>query len=121
MRLQPLPFEVSVCKLRSLEEVKLDTDFCCITRTEKELSLVCKTADVPAGAEKRDDGWKGFYIDGILEFSLTGILSGISTILAGNGISIFAVSTYDSDYIFVKAKDFERALSLLSAKGYTVL
>lgn len=121
LKLKALPFEVSLCKLRSLEGVDLEADFCCLTKTEKELSLVCKTGDVPPAAEQRDDGWKGFYIDGVLEFSLIGILSGISTILAENGISLFAVSTYHTDYFFVKTKDFERALSLLAAQGYRVL
>lgn len=120
MDLKTVPYEITICKLHSLKDANLDAEFFFIGKTDKEISLVCKTGDVPAGAEKRDDGWKGFYIEGSLDFSLVGILSRVSTILAGDGISIFAVSTYDTDYLFVKAKDFGRALSLLSAKGYTV-
>lgn len=120
MKLQTLPFAITICKISSLAAANMDTEFCFIAKTEREISLVCKTEDAPNTTEKREDGWKGFFIGGILDFSLTGILSKISTLLADNNISIFAVSTYDTDYIFVKAKDFERALSLLAANGHSV-
>jgi len=68
----------------------------------------------------REDGWKGFRIEGILDFSLIGILSKISAILADNKIGIFAVSTYNTDYILVKEGDLERAAQALSKAGYVV-
>jgi len=82
---------------------------------------VCKTEDVPANTLKRDDGWRAFRIQGVLDFSLIGILSKISGILADNEIGIFAVSTYNTDYILTKADNFDRALSVLEAAGYTVI
>ena len=72
-------------------------------------------------AVEREDGWKGFYIEGGLDFSLVGILSKLSGILAENGIGIFAVSTYNTDYILVKQENFDRAMKLLADAGYTVL
>lgn len=69
----------------------------------------------------RDDGWKAFRIQGILDFSLIGILSKLSGILAEHKIGIFAVSTYNTDYILVKEANYEKALNVLAAEGYTVV
>lgn len=121
MNLKKLPYDITVCKIKSLEYVNLDADFYFIGKTDEEISLVCKTENIPTNTTNRDDGWKGFCIEGILDFSLIGILSKISTILADHQIGIFAVSTYNTDYIFVKENDFERALSVLEAKGYNVI
>ena len=82
--------------------------------------MVCKTEDTPADTIERDDGWRGFRIEGVLDFSLIGILSKLSAVLAENKIGIFAVSTYNTDYIFVKSENFERALKVLLDAGYTV-
>ncbi|MBO6115435.1 MAG: ACT domain-containing protein, partial [Lachnospiraceae bacterium] len=65
-------------------------------------------------------GWRGFRIQGVLDFSLIGILSGISTILADNKIGIFAVSTYNTDYILVKEENFIKALEVLAKEGYEI-
>lgn len=67
------------------------------------------------------EGWRGFRIQGILDFSLVGILSKLSGILAENQIGIFAVSTYNTDYILVKEENFERALEILAFKGYKIV
>ena len=61
--------------------------------------LVCMTEHVPDNVTERDDGWKAFRIEGVLDFSLIGILSKISALLAENEIGIFAISTYNTDYI----------------------
>ena len=97
------------------------SDFYFIGKTDEELSLVCKTEDAPSSTIERDDGWRGFRIQGVLDFSLIGILSKISGILAENKIGIFAGSTYNTDYILVKEDNYERALGVLSAEGYTVI
>ena len=81
---------------------------------------MCKTEDAPQDTVERDDGWKGFRVQGVLDFSLIGILSKLSGILAEHKIGIFAVSTYNTDYILVKEENFERALTVLAAEGYTV-
>lgn len=68
----------------------------------------------------REDGWRAFRAAGPLDFSLTGILAGIASVLAAAGIPIFAVSTYDTDYVLVKTERYEAALDALRAAGYDV-
>lgn len=77
--------------------------------------------DFPSNTIRRDDGWNAFRIQGVLNFSLVGILSKISTILANNAISIFAVSTYDTDYVLIKSKDYQRGLEILESSGYKIV
>ena len=67
------------------------------------------------------DGWRAFRIQGVLDFSLVGILSKISALLAENKIGIFAVSTYNTDYVFTKAERFDKAISVLSCAGYEII
>ena len=90
-------------------------------KTDEEISLVCETNDVPENTIEREDGWRGFRIQGILDFSLIGILSKLSGILADIKIGIFAVSTFNTDYILVKDADFEKSLAVLLNAGYTVI
>lgn len=92
MKLKKLFYDLTVCKVRSIADINLTADFFFIGKTDEELSLVCRTEDVPAKTVERDDGWRGFRIEGVLDFSLIGILSKLSTILAENKIGIFAVS-----------------------------
>lgn len=120
MELKKLEYDLTICKFDSLADVDLTADFFFIAQTDEELSLVCKTEDAPTQTTDRDDGWKGFRIQGVLDFSLVGILSKLSGVLAENNIGIFACSTFNTDYIFVKDENFEKALNVLSAKGYTV-
>ena len=77
-------------------------------------------AQIFCGNGRREDEWKAFRIKGQMEFSLIGILSGISTILAGKAIGIFAISTFNTDYILVKQDDFEKAINALDYAGYTI-
>lgn len=119
MELKKIPYDLTVCKVASLEGIRQEDDFYFIGRTDEELSLVCKTECTPLNTTDRDDGWKGFRIQGVLDFSLIGILSKLSSILAENKIGIFAVSTYNTDYVLVKEKDFERTMTILEREGYT--
>ena len=120
MVLKTLPYNFTVCKLSKTDNINLSSEFCFFGKTDEEISLVCKTEDTPADTIKRDDGWRGFRIEGVLDFSLIGILSKLSAILAENQIGIFAVWTYNTDYIFVKSENFSRALKVLTDAGYTV-
>ena len=121
MELKKLEYDLTVCKVSEISDMDLTAEFFFIGKTDEELSLVCKTEDIPADAIERDDGWKGFRIQGILDFSLIGILSKLSGILADHKIGIFAVSTYNTDYILVKEEDFDRALNVLASEGYTIV
>ena len=112
MELKRLELDLTVCKVSSESALDLTKDFYFIGKTDEELSLVCRTEDTPAETVEREDGWKGFRVRGVLDFSLIGILAKISGILAENGISIFALSTYNTDYVLVKAESFEKALAM---------
>ena len=120
MELKRLEYDLTVCKVQTITDIDNTMDFFFVGKTDDEISLVCKTDDTPKKTTDRDDGWKGFRIQGILDFSLIGILSKLSGILADNNIGIFAVSTFNTDYILVKAENFERALCVLSAEGYSI-
>ena len=120
MKLKKLEYDLTICKVKSVDDIDLNKEFYFIGKTEGELSLVCITSNTPENAIERDDGWKGFYIQGVLDFSLVGILSKISEVLANNKIGIFAVSTFNTDYILVKKENFERALEVLVLEGYTL-
>ena len=121
MELKKLDYDLTVCKVSDVADIDMSSEFYFIGKTDEEISLVCKTEDTPVNTVDRDDGWKGFRIQGVLDFSLIGILSKLSGILAENKIGIFAVSTFNTDYILVKAENFDRALGVLSAEGYTVV
>lgn len=121
MELKKIAHDLTVCKIKSVADIDLSKDFYFIGKTDEELSLVCITADAPAHTTEREDGWKGFRIQGVLDFSLIGILSKLSAILAENQIGIFAVSTYNTDYILVKEENYEKALRLLADAGYIVV
>ncbi len=120
MKIKKLEYNITLCKIPKESDLDLSNPFYFIGKTDEELSLVCRTEDTPGNTIERDDGWKGFRIQGILDFSLVGILSKISGILAENKIGIFAVSTYNTDYIFVKQDNFSRALQVLEAEGYII-
>ncbi len=121
MELKKLEYQLTVCKVKSVTDIDVNREFYFIGKTDEEISLVCKTQDTPENTLERDDGWRGFRIQGVLDFSLIGILAKISGILAENKIGIFAVSTFNTDYILVKEENFEKALSMLSIEGYSVI
>ena len=121
MELKRLDYDLTVCKVASVADVDLHGEFFFIGKTDEEISLVCPTSETPQSTTERDDGWKGFRIEGVLDFSLIGILSKISGILAESRIGIFAVSTYNTDYILVKAENFDKAIQALSSSGYSIV
>ena len=93
-----------------------DGPFSSVTRTEHELSIVTSYAATPQDAQ-REGPWTAFMVQGPLDFSLVGVLSAIADVLAGAGVSIFAISTYDTDYILVPTADAARAKEALSRSG----
>ena len=121
MTIKTLNKDFTVCKVAEYSLVNFESEFCFTGKTDEEKSLVCLTQDTPANTTDREDGWRGFRIEGVLDFSLVGILSKISAILADAKIGIFAVSTFNTDYIFVKQPDEEKALEKLTGNGYTII
>lgn len=120
MKLNLLSQTFSVCKLSDLSQADLACEFCFTAQTDEETSLVCPTTAVPESCLEREDGWKAFRIEGVLDFSLIGILSGISKVLADAQIGLFVISTFNTDYILVKEETLAHAADALKSAGYTV-
>ncbi|MBR4987325.1 MAG: ACT domain-containing protein [Methanocorpusculum sp.] len=120
MHLEVLGGEFSICQVRNFTGINPDDEFLFLAKTDSEFSAVCRTESVPDNTINREDGWTAFRVAGNLEFSLVGILADISRCLAEAGVSIFAVSTYNTDYILVKKENWEKAEEVLTAEGHTV-
>lgn len=121
MNLKVIDEEFSVCKVMDYSGVNLNLPYVFTGATDEEKSLVCPISDVPENTIERNDGWKAFRIEGVLDFSLIGILSKISSCLAENEIGIFAISTFNTDYILTKTENFNKAQQALAARGYTIV
>lgn len=121
MEIKKIEYDFSVCKVIDYSQVDLNKEYCFIGKTDEEKSLVCISDDIPDNVIECDNGWKAFRIQGILDFSLIGILSKIATLLADNQIGIFAVSTYNTDYILTKKGNYSKALEVLSDAGYHII
>ena len=120
MQLQIIEGKFSVCKVENLRAVNFNVPWLFVGKTDTEISVVCLTADVPHATLAREDGWRALRVAEQMDFALTGVLAGISTVLAQAGISIFAVSTFDTDYILMKAENLGLAQTALEAGGYTI-
>ncbi len=118
MDIETIDGEFSLCQVENYGEVNWDAPYVFTGQTDEEKSLVCLSRDVPAHRIRRDDGWRAFRLKGTFDFSLVGILSKIAAILAAQRISIFAISTYNTDYVLVKKDQYEKALAALAAAGY---
>jgi hypothetical protein len=116
-----LPDRVAVCRLAPDSEMPRSAvgGFWSVTRTSEELSVVCAEASVPEGV-RCEAGWRILKVAGPLEFSLTGILLAVATPLAETGVSIFVISTFDTDYVLVKEENVDRAVTALEAAGHGV-
>ena len=96
-----------------------NSGFFCICKTDNELSIVCES-DIKINAEQSVTPWSSFEVVGPLDFSLTGILADLSEVFANANISIFAVSTFDTDYILVRTENLGTAIHELQQSGYRV-
>jgi uncharacterized protein len=112
----------AVCRLGASEPVPAwagEGPFVSITRTDAELSVVCPQEAVPA-AVLAEPGWRCLRVAGPLGFGMTGILASLSGPLASSGVSIFVVSTYETDYLMVQERDLDRAVDALARAGHRV-
>ena len=121
MVIKVLQQDFAVCKVEDFSKVDLEDEFCFTGKTDEEFSLVCREDLVPSHVTECDKVWKAFRIQGILDFSLIGILSKISGILADNGIGICAISTFNTDYILIKKENFKEGINSLSESGYKIV
>ena len=115
LTLQIFEPELAICRLPPTSPIPDwigDIDFVSVTRTPDELSIVCYEARVP-GEVKAERNWRMLGIKGPLDFSMTGVLASLVSPLSDAGIAVFAISTYDTDYLLVKADRFDRALEIL--------
>ena len=121
--LRVLDGELAVCRLPAdapAPEVPSGAALFAVTRTREELSIVCPAADAPADATV-EPGWRALCVLGPLDFGLTGILASIATPLAAAGVAIFAISTYDTDYVLVRDTALATATEALRAAGHELI
>jgi hypothetical protein len=123
LTLSLMPEKLAICRLdpdAGVPDWARGSHFLSITRTKDELSIVCSEADVPEMV-KSDRGWRCLKVAGPLDLALTGILASLANPLAEAQINIFAVSTYDTDYLLVKEESLARSIDVLSWSGHRVV
>lgn len=123
LTLSILPGRLAVCRLPPdalVPERPVSACFWSVTRSDDELSLVLPEETAPAGSVV-EPGWRCLKVRGPLDFGLTGILASLASPLAEAGVSIFALSTYDTDYILIKENDLEKTKQVLTANGHTIV
>ena len=120
MKLKVFDTPLTVCKIEGANAIDFSRELTFAGITDEEVSLVCPTSAAPENTLEREDGWRAFRIEGVLDFSLTGILARISGVLADAEVGIFAVSTFNTDYVLVKEASLNRALAALGEAGYEI-
>lgn len=121
MELQKIEMDFTVCKIQNINYIDFSREFIFLSKTDEELSLVCESDSVPSDVIASETGWKALKISGILDFSMIGVISKIAGILAKADIGIFVVSTYNTDYIFLKAINFDKGVKALINNGYLII
>jgi len=117
LSLSVMPNKIAVCRMENDAQIPswaTNDSFFSISKTDDELSIVCSEDSVPDNV-KSEKGWRLFKVEGPLDFSLTGILASLANPLAESKISIFAISTFDTDYVLVKDENLDEAVKVLSA------
>lgn len=121
MNIEVIREDFTIYKMADYSSINMDLPFVFISKTDEENSLVCPSKLTITNYTHIDEGWKAFRISGILDFSIIGILANIANLLAINKISIFAISTYHTDYILIKKDKFELALNILKENNYHII
>jgi len=122
LTLSLLTERLAICRLEGdapVPDWALVGSFASVTRSPDELSVVCPLRNVPPGV-RCEPGWRGLRVQGPLDFSLVGVMAALAAPLASAGVSMFALSTYDTDYLLVRATDVDAAVAALEAVGHTV-
>ena len=122
LHLSILPDMYAVCRLppkATIPDWGTVSPFYSVTQTSDEISIVCKSKEVPVGV-KAERNWRLIKVEGALDFSLSGILASLTVPLAKAKISIFAISTFNSDYLLVQDKSFSKAITALRKSEFTV-
>ncbi len=122
LELMLLPYRLAITGLDNDAPIPAwatESAFFSITRTRRELSVVCEERSAPDGA-RCERGWRCLMVKGVLDFSLTGVLSSLARPLADAGVSLFALSTFETDYLLVRDADLAVAVSALVGAGHGV-
>ena len=122
LTLSVLPGEYAVCRLPADQAIPAWAsagELLSLTKTPDEFSVVCEAGRVLKGVPHAA-GWAALKLHGPFDFALTGILAGVLNPLHTAGVGIFALSTFDTDYVLVQAAQLEQAVSALRGAGYTV-
>lgn len=122
LKIKLLDGTYAVCQMENTEKVPSwveEKGFFSVTKTEDEISVVMLQDKISTDIKAEKD-WRILKVEGTLDFSLIGILAKISSILAENQISIFVISTFNTDYILVKEEKIEKAMAVLSQEGYEI-
>jgi hypothetical protein len=123
LTLSVLEGNFAICRLDSAADIPAwatEGRFFCVMRTYEELSIVCESKNAPLGA-RCEDGWRCLHVHGSFSFDLTGILNSLTTPLAEAGVGIFALSTFETDYVLVKEINLQRAIEVLKKAGHKVI
>ncbi len=123
LHLVPLPDLLAVCRLDCNSPIPpwtISAPFFSITRTADELSVVCPQDLIPDGV-RCERGWRCLRVAGTMDFSMIGVVASLVEPLAHAGISVFVISTFETDYLLVKESNFEAALSALRSAGHEVV
>jgi hypothetical protein len=123
LTLSIMPGTFAVCRLEpnaAIPAWATRGSFFSLTRTPEEVSIVCPEDDVPADA-LAEKGWRGLKVEGPLDFAFTGVLASLARPLAAASVSIFALATYGTDYLLIKAHDMPRAVQALLDEGHQML
>jgi hypothetical protein len=117
-----LPLRLAVCRLGPKDPLPgwaTGGEFCSITRTADELSIVCSQDLVPDGTRCERE-WRCLRVAGAMPFELLGVVAGLTAPLAAAGLSVFVLSTFDTDYLLVKQPQWAAALEVLGRQGYAI-
>lgn len=120
--LRPLPARLSVCQLPAGAPWPTPAhahSLFSVTRTANEISIVCDEDEAPTGA-KVEPGWVCLEVVGPLDFQMVGVLAGLTRCLATAGVSVFVVSTYDTDLVLVREHDLTQSMASLEQEGYAL-
>jgi len=121
MNIKLIKEKFSICKVEDVSSLDFNCGYLFLAVTDDEISVICPEDKVPSSAYATEGDWFAFKIDETLDFSTVGILAKISTILAQNNMPILAISTYNTDYIFVKSEHTSSAVKALEDNNYRVL
>ena len=120
IEIRKLDGEFSICKIDNVEQVDFSREFVFLSKTDDEISLVCESAYIPSYVKSSKAAWRGLKISGKLDFDMIGVIAKITNILAKAEISVFVVSTYDTDYFFISDENFNAGVRTLTDNGYVI-